>query len=91
MLKNIQIAENFTTITRNTLGYFWERTQLSGVSHAKAASSRLRATVWFAILILFTVFTAIGVYEVISDYLKRPVTTSVTLKYQNQVKILFNP
>ena len=85
MLKNIQMADNFTTITQNTLGNFWERTQLSGVSHAKAAPSRLRSTVWFAIFTCFTVFTAIGVYEVISDYLKRPVTTSVTLKYQNQV------
>ena len=85
MPEDNRIDKNLIGVTQRTLGNFWERTQISGVSHAKAAPSSFRSIIWMAIFTTFTAFTVIGVYEVANDYMKRPVTTSVTVKYQNQV------
>ena len=65
---------------------FWQRTSISGVSNAGAASSVLRRTCWIIIFTLFSVLTCLGLWNVIYDYSLYPVTTSVTVKHQNQVE-----
>ena len=68
-----------------TWDVFWQRTSISGVSNAGIATSVFRRTCWMMLFTFFSILTIYGLYNVITDYIKYPVTTSVTVKHQNQV------
>ena len=64
---------------------FWQHTAISGVSNAGGSSSGLRRYIWMIIFALFAGFTFVGLKNNISDYIRYPVMTSVTVRNQNQV------
>ena len=68
-----------------TWDIFWHRTSISGVSNAGIARSGFRRVCWMVLFTFFSVLTGIGFYNVVNDFAQYPVTTSVTVKHQNQV------
>ena len=82
-VKPTSILKSFVTTWTN----FWERTSISGLSNASGSKSRYRTYLWVLIFAIFTVLTIVGLDEVFKDYSAFPVTTSVTVKHNNQVYI----
>ena len=78
-------GRNPCSILWQTWDIFWHRTSISGVSNAGIARSGFRRVCWMVLFTFFSVLTAIGFYNVVYDFAQYPVTTSVTVKYQNQV------
>ena len=66
---------------------FWQHTTISGVSNAGGSSSGLRRYIWMILFALFASFTFVGLKNNISDYIRYPVMTSVTVRHQNQVNM----
>ena len=79
---------NIFAILSDTWKYFWQRTGISGISNAREAKSSLRTKVWTIIFALFSIFTISGIYNILQDYSDWPVTTSITVKNQNQVILI---
>ena len=80
--KRVKDAAN---ILGNTLDTFWKQTSISGVSNAGIAKSHLRRGCWLLIFAVFGALTLYGFQDVVSDYRKYPVTTSIYIEHQNQV------
>ena len=78
-------GRNPCQILWQTWDIFWHRTSISGVSNAGIARSGFRRVCWMVLFTFFSVLTAIGFYNVVYDFAQYPVTTSVTVKHQNQV------
>ena len=85
MSSTVEKGRNPCQILWQTWDIFWHRTSISGVSNAGIARSGFRRVCWMVLFTFFTVLTAIGFYNVVYDFAQYPVTTSVTVKYQNQV------
>ena len=67
---------------------FWQETSINGVNNAgKARTSYIRRGCWMVIFIVGSYFTIAGVVDVIEDYFKWPVTTSVSVQHYNKVSI----
>ena len=80
--KRVKDAAN---ILGNTLDTFWKQTSISGISNAGIAKSNLRTGCWLLIFAVFGALTLYGFQDVVSDYRKYPVTTSIYIEHQNQV------
>ena len=74
----------FATLS-DTWNGFWNRTGISGMSNARQANSNLRTKIWMAVFVSFSILTISGIYNILCDYSLWPVTTSITVKNQNQV------
>ena len=69
---------------------FWKRTTISGLSNARKSNSGLRRAVWLTLLSVFSILTFTGLSNVINDFYRYPITTSVTVEHNTQVcKITF--
>ena len=79
---------NVFAILSDTWKLFWQRTGISGMSNAREAKSNLRTKIWTIIFALFSTFTISGIYNILHDYSDWPVTTSITVKNQNQVILI---
>ena len=69
----------------NTWKSFWQRTDIAGVTNAREAQSSLRKKIWIVLSTVFFILTVSSLYQVLHEYTHYPVTTSITVKYQNQV------
>ena len=78
-------SANIIAILSNGWKTFWQRTNISGLNNASDANSKLRAKIWIAVFILFSLLTINAMYNVFHDYSLYPVVTSITVKYKNQV------
>ena len=83
--KSTNLSKDWKDILWNTWDEFWKRTTISGMSNARKSNSGFRRTIWMTFFAIFTVFTFIGLSNVIDDYKTYPVTTSVTVKHNDQV------
>ena len=81
------LFKSFAKTWRN----FWNNTSISGLSNANGTSSRWRRYLWISIFAAFAVLTIVGLNDVFKDYTAYPVITSVTVKNNNQVKIINFP
>ena len=68
-----------------TFDDFWKRTTISGLSNARKTNSGLRRGIWMTLLAVFSILTFSGLSNVIEDFQSYPVTTSVTVKHNDQV------
>ena len=64
---------------------FWKRTNISGMCNARNSESGFRRNVWMLIFAIFTILTFTGLSNVIEDFQRYPVATSVHVEHQNQV------
>jgi hypothetical protein len=64
---------------------FWQRTNISGMCNARSSNSGFRRNVWMLIFAVFTILTFTGLSDVIKDFQRYPVTTSVHVEHRNQV------
>ena len=65
---------------------WWKKTSISGISNAANAKSTTRKLCWltiFIILMVFTIFAVVGVFEI---YLEYPVSTSMSLERHSKIK-----
>ena len=58
------------------------------MSNAREAKSNVRAKIWMIIFALFSILTINGIYNILDDYSDWPVTTSITVRNQNQVILI---
>ena len=79
-------SKSLYKILWDTWDKFWQRTTISGVSNAGGSSSGFRRYIWMILFALFASFTFVGLKNNISDYIRYPVMTSVTVQHQNQVQ-----
>ena len=79
-------SKSLYKILWDTWDKFWQHTTISGVSNAGGSSSGFRRYIWMILFALFASFTFVGLKNNISDYIRYPVMTSVTVKHQNQVQ-----
>ena len=79
-------SKSLHKILWDTWDKFWQHTTISGVSNAGGSSSGLRRYIWMILFALFASFTFVGLKNNISDYIRYPVMTSVTVRHQNQVQ-----
>ena len=79
-------SKSLYKILWDTWDKFWQHTTISGVSNAGGSSSGLRRYIWMILFALFASFTFVGLKNNISDYIRYPVMTSVTVRHQNQVQ-----
>ena len=73
----------------NTWKSFWKRTDISGMTNAREAQSGLRKKIWIVLSIVFFILTIAAMYQVLHEYTHYPVTTSIKVKYQNQVAEIY--
>ena len=83
--KSTNLSSDWNVVLWNTWDEFWKRTTISGMSNARKSNSGFRRTIWMTFFAIFTIFTFIGLSNVIDDYKTYPVTTSVTVKHNDQV------
>ena len=83
--KSTNLSRDWKVILWNTWDEFWKRTTISGMSNARKSNSGIRRAVWMSFFAIFSIFTFIGLSNVIDDYKTYPVTTSVTVKHNDQV------
>lgn len=69
----------------NTWKSFWQRIDIAGVTNAREAQSSLRKKIWIVLSTVFFILTVSSLYQVLHEYTHYPVTTSITVEYQNQV------
>ena len=69
----------------NTWDEFWKRTTISGMSNARKSNSGVRRAIWMTLFAVFAILTFTGLSNVIGDFKRYPVTTSVTVKHNDQV------
>ena len=55
------------------------------MTNAREAQSGLRKKIWIALFTVFFILTIAAMYQVLHEYTHYPVTTSINVKYQNQV------
>ena len=79
-------SKSLHKILWETWDEFWQHTTISGVSNAGGSSSGFRRYIWMILFALFASFTFVGLKNNISDYIRYPVMTSVTVQHQNQVQ-----
>ena len=84
--KKEEKSKSLYKILWDTWDKFWQHTTISGVSNAGGSSSGLRRYIWMILFALFASFTFVGLKNNISDYIRYPVMTSVTVRHQNQVQ-----
>ena len=84
--KKEEKSKSLCKILWDTWDKFWQSTTISGVSNAGGSNSGLRRYIWMILFALFASFTFVGLKNNISDYIRYPVMTSVTVRHQNQVK-----
>ena len=69
---------------------FWQETSISGVNNAgKARTSVVRRICWILIFIAGAMATAFSLQIVISEYLRYPVTTTVTIEHKDKVYLRY--
>ena len=78
-------SDSFIAVLSKTWKSFWQRTDISGMTNAREAQSSLRKKIWMVLFTVFSLLTFSAMYHVFHDYSLHPVTTSITVKYQNQV------
>ena len=81
--------QNAFLVLRRAWENFSRITSISGVSNAGISTSFFRRTCWMVVFTFFSLLTVMGLKNVIDDYLAYPVTTSVEIKHQNRVIILY--
>ena len=81
--KSSKRVKDAAIISGNTLDTFWKQTSISGISNAGIAKSHLRRVCWLLIFAVFGALTLYGFQDVVSDYRKYPVTTSIYIEQFN--------
>ena len=83
--RNSQKLPRVCNVLWKTWDKFWERTNISGMCNARSSNSVFRANVWMVIFAVFTCLTFYGLSNVIEDFYRYPVVTSVTVEHKNKV------
>ena len=78
-------SNSFIAVLSQTWKRFWQRTDISGMTNAREAQSSLRMKIWMVLFAVFSLLTISAMYHVFHDYSLHPVTTSITVRHQNQV------
>ena len=84
-IKSIKLSSVWNVLWRTT-DNFWKRTTISGLSNARKSNSGFRRTIWMTLLTVFSILTFNGLSNVIDDFKRYPITTSVTVKHNDQVR-----
>ena len=73
-------------VLSNSWKTFWETTTIPGITNARDRRSKPKSKIWMAIFTVFSILTLLAVKNVVHEYTLYPVSTSVTVKHQNQVR-----